>query len=136
MFVSQQQLENQGNNNDDNNNNNNKIDNYISKPNLINSDDLKSTTVTNKVEKKEEKEEGKNHHQISFKSTNSCKICNLSIIIKTKKTSSTNHHLPFSIKALKSYLITTILSRFLQKRVIIIPKIVLQIIIIIIIIVL
>ncbi len=101
MFVSQQQLENQGNNNDDNNNN--KIDNYISKPNVINSDDLKST-VTNKVEKKEEK----NYHQILFKSINSsCKICNLSIIIKTKKTSSTNHHPPFSIKALKSYLITS-----------------------------
>jgi hypothetical protein len=102
MFVSQQQLENQGNNNDDNNNNN-KIDNYISKPNVINSDDLKSTTVTNKIEK----EEGKNHHQISFKSINSCKICNLSIIIKTKKTSSTNHHSPFYIKALKSYLIAS-----------------------------
>ena len=106
MFVSQQQLEDQGNNNDDDNNNN-KIDNYISKPNVINSDDLKST-VTNKIEKKEEKEEGKNLHQISFKSINSsCKICNLSIIIKTKKTSSTNHHPPFSIKALKSYLITS-----------------------------
>ncbi|MGE5862570.1 MAG: hypothetical protein ACM31H_02255 [Nitrososphaerales archaeon] len=96
MFVSQ--LEDQDNNN---NANNNKIDNYISKPNVINSDDLKSTT---KVEKKEKDEEGKNH-QILFKSIHSCKICNLSIIIKTKKTSTIHH--PFYIKALKSYLITT-----------------------------
>jgi hypothetical protein len=98
MFVSQ--LEDQDNNN---NANNNKIDNYISKPNvIINSDDLKSTT---KVEKKEKDEEGKNH-QILFKSIYSCKICNLSIIIKTKKTPPTHHH-PFYIKALKSYLITS-----------------------------
>ena len=91
----------------DDQDNDNKVDNYISKPNVINSNDLKSTAT--KIEKKEEKEdeEGKNY-QISFKSINSsCKICNLSIIIKTKKTnSSTNHH-SFSIKALKSYLITT-----------------------------
>jgi hypothetical protein len=97
MFVSE--LEDQGNNNN--------IDNYSSNPNdVINSDDLKSavTTTTNKIEIKEEKE-GKNY-QILFKSiSNSCKICNLSIIIKTKKTA-TNHH-PFYIKALKSYLITT-----------------------------
>jgi hypothetical protein len=94
MFVSQ--LEDQ-----DNDNNNDKIDNYISNPNVTDSDDLKSTT---NVVKKEKNEEGKNH-QISFKSINSCKICNLSIIIKTQKTSPTHH--PFYIKALKSYLITT-----------------------------
>ena len=84
----------------------NKIDSHIAKPNVINSNNLKSTVT--KIEKKEkEDEEGKNY-QISFKSINSsCKICNLSIIIKTKKTnSSTNHH-SFSIKALKSYLITS-----------------------------
>jgi hypothetical protein len=93
-------------------NNDNKIDNYILKPNAINSDYLKyalssSTTTTataNKIEKKEEREV--KNHQISFKSINSsCKICNLSIIIKMKK-HGTNHHL-FSIKALKSYLITS-----------------------------
>lgn len=83
----------------------NKVDNHISKPNVINSDDLKSI-VTTKIEKKEkeEVEEGKN--QVSFKSVNSCKICNLSIIIKTKKTATTTSH-PFSIKSLKSYLITS-----------------------------
>ena len=101
MFVNR--LEGQDNDNNNYNDDNNKIENYISKRSVINSDDLKST-VTNKVEKKEEK----NYHQILFKSINSsCKICNLSIIIKTKKTSSTNHHPPFSIKALKSYLITS-----------------------------
>jgi len=100
MFVNR--LEGQDNDNNNYNDDNNKIDNYISKRSVINSDDLKSI-VTNKIEKKEEK----NHHQISFKSINSCKICNLSIIIKTKKSSSTNHHPPFSIKALKSYLITS-----------------------------
>ncbi len=100
MFVNR--LEGQDNDNNNYNDDNNKIDNYISKRSVINSDDLKST-VTNKVEKKEEK----NHHQISFKSINSCKICNLSIIIKTKKSSSTNNHSPFYIKALKSYLITS-----------------------------
>jgi hypothetical protein len=112
MFVSKlddQDNDNNNNNNNQNHNHNhdNKVDNYISKPNVINSNDLKSTAT--KIEKKEEKEdeEGKNY-QISFKSINSsCKICNLSIIIKTKKTnSSTNHH-SFSIKALKSYLITS-----------------------------
>jgi hypothetical protein len=81
----------------------NKVDSHIAKPNVINSNDLKSTVT--KIEKKEkEDEEGKNY-QISFTSiNNSCKICNLSIIIKTKKTR-TDH--PFSIKALKSYLITS-----------------------------
>jgi hypothetical protein len=100
MFVNR--LEGQDNDNNNYNDDNNKIDNYISKRSVINSDDLKSI-VTNKVEKKE----GKNLHQISLKSINSCKICNLSIIIKTKKSSSTNHHPPFYIKALKSYLITS-----------------------------
>ena len=81
----------------------NKVDSHIAKPNVINSNDLKSTVT--KIEKKEkEDEEGKNY-QISFTSiNNSCKICNLSIIIKTKKTR-TDH--PFSIKGLKSYLITS-----------------------------
>ena len=91
MFVSKlddQDNDNNNNNNNQNHNHNhdNKVDNYISKPNVINSNDLKSTAT--KIEKKEEKkedEEGKNY-QISFKSINSsCKICNLSIIIKTKK---------------------------------------------------
>ena len=99
MFVSEPE---------DRDNYNNKADNHISKPNVINSDDLKSTAITTKLEKKEKEiekeEEGKN--QVSFKSINNCKICNLSVIIKTKKTSSTHHH-PFSIKALKSYLITS-----------------------------
>ncbi|HJU58975.1 MAG TPA: hypothetical protein VJ583_04450, partial [Nitrososphaeraceae archaeon] len=91
---------------DDQDNDDNKVDNYISKPNVINSNDLKSTAI--KIEKEEKEDEERKNHQISFKSTNSsCKICNLSIIIKTKKTSSsTNYHL-FSIKALKSYLITS-----------------------------
>jgi hypothetical protein len=111
MFVSRpERPSNYDNNNYDDNNHDNKIDNYILKPNAINSDDLESTlsttttTTANKIEKEEERE-GKNH-QISFKSiNNSCKICNLSIIIKIKK-HGTNHH-PFSINALKSYLITS-----------------------------
>ena len=86
---------------DQDNHHGNKADNHISKPSVINSDDLKSTTA--KAEK--EKEERKN--QVSFKSVNSCKICNLSIIIKTKKTTTTSNTHPFSIKALKSYLITS-----------------------------
>jgi hypothetical protein len=78
----------------------NKVDSHIANPNVINSNDLKSTVT--KIEKKED--EGKNY-QISFTSiNNSCKSCNLSIIIKTKKTR-TDH--PFSIKGLKSYLITS-----------------------------
>ncbi|HET9805402.1 MAG TPA: hypothetical protein VFP49_00685 [Nitrososphaeraceae archaeon] len=95
MFVSEPEDQNKDN----------KVDSHIAKPNVINSNDLKSTVT--KIEKKEkEDEEGKNY-QISFTSiNNSCKICNLSIIIKTKKTSSTNHP-PFSIKGLKSYLITS-----------------------------
>jgi hypothetical protein len=81
----------------------NKVDSNIAKPNVINFNDLKS--IDTKIEKKEkEDEEGKND-QVSFKSiNNSCKICNLSIIIKTKK-NCTDHH--FSIKGLKSYLITS-----------------------------
>jgi hypothetical protein len=81
----------------------NKIDSHIAKPNGINSNDLKSTfATTTKIEK--EDEEGKNY-QISFTSiNNSCKICNLSIITKTKQTL-TDH--PFAIKSLKSYLITS-----------------------------
>jgi hypothetical protein len=100
MFVSEREDQ-DNHNNHNNNNNNNKVDNHISKPSVINSDDLKSTTA--KAEK--EKEERKN--QVSFKSVNSCKICNLSIIIKTKKTTTTSNTHPFSIKALKSYLITS-----------------------------
>src|ERR687895_166243 len=67
MFVSG--LEDQDNHHD------NKADNHISKPSVSNSDELKSTIKTEKKEKEEE--EGKN--QVSFKSINSCKICNLSI---------------------------------------------------------
>jgi hypothetical protein len=87
----------------DNQSKDNKIDSHIAKPNVINSNDLKSTVT--RIEKKEkEDEEGKNY-QISFTSiNNSCKICNLSIITKTKQTL-TDH--PFSIKGLKSYLITS-----------------------------
>jgi hypothetical protein len=112
MFVSRpERPSNYDNNNYDDNNHDNKIDNYILKPNAINSDDLESTLSTttttataNKIEKEEEREV--KNHQISFKSiNNSCKICNLSIIIKIKK-HGTNHH-PFSINALKSYLITS-----------------------------
>jgi hypothetical protein len=98
MFVSK--VEDQNNNND-NDDKNNKIENYISKPNEINSDNLESiittTTTTTNIE-----EEGKN--QIEFKSDNNCKICNLSIIVKAKKHSIKNL---FSIKNLKSYLITS-----------------------------
>lgn len=87
---------------EDQDNDNNKVDNYI-KSNIINSHNLKPTFATiTKIEKKEE-EEGKNY-QISFKSINSCNTCNLSIIMKIKKT---NTHHPFSINALKSYLITS-----------------------------
>jgi hypothetical protein len=98
MFVSE--LE------DQDNHHGNKADNHISKPSVINSDELKSTIKTEKKEKEEEEEEGKN--LVSIKSINSCKICNLSIIIKNKKTTAatTNTH-PFSIKSLKSYLITS-----------------------------
>src|SRR5829696_1383795 len=113
MFVNElEDQDNDNNNNNNNHNHDNKVDNYTSKSNVINSNDLKSTVSTatataNKIEKKEEKEEREvKNHQISFKSVNSCKICNLSIIIKTNKTSIPIHH-PFSIKALKSYLITT-----------------------------
>jgi hypothetical protein len=87
---------------EDQDNDNNKVDNYFSKSNIINSHNLKPTFATiTKIEKKEE--EGKNY-QISFKSINSCNTCNLSIIMKIKKT---NTHPPFSINALKSYLITS-----------------------------
>ena len=118
MFVSKLEKQDQDNDND---NNNNKVNNNdTSGSNIINSDDdnLKSIITTN-VEKKEkqkvveEEKEGKN--QIEFKSDNNCKICNLSITIinnKTKKTTtattattSTSH--PYSIKNLKSYLITS-----------------------------
>ena len=89
---------------EDQDNDNNKVDNYISKSNIINSHNLKPTFATiTKIEKEEEEEEGKNY-QISFKSINSCNTCNLSIIMKIKKT---NTHHPFSINALKSYLITS-----------------------------
>ena len=87
---------------EDQDNDNNKVDNYISKSNIINSHNLKPTfAIITKIEKEEE--EGKNY-QISFKSINSCNTCNLSIIMKIKKT---NTHHPFSINALKSYLITS-----------------------------
>ena len=87
---------------EDQDNDNNKVDNYISKSNIINSHNLKPTFATiTKIEKEEE--EGKNY-QISFKSINSCNTCNLSIIMKIKKT---NTHHPFSINALKSYFITS-----------------------------
>ena len=96
--MSVSELENQDNHN-------NELDNHISKPSVINPVDLKSTTKTEKKEKEKEEEERKN--QVSFKSINSCKICNLSIIIiKAKKTTPTNTH-QFSIKSLKSYLITS-----------------------------
>jgi hypothetical protein len=86
---------------EDQDNDDNKVDNYI-KSNIINSHNLKPTfAIITKIEK--EKEEGKNY-QISFKSINSCNTCNLSIIMKIKKT---NTHHPFSINALKSYLITS-----------------------------
>src|ERR687898_458636 len=87
---------------EDQDNDNNKVDNYISKSNIINSHNLKPTFATiTKIEKEEE--EGKNY-QISFKSINSCNTCHLSIIMNIKKT---NTHHPFSINALKSYLITS-----------------------------
>ena len=86
---------------EDQDNDTNKVDNYISKSHVINSHNLKPTfATTTKIEKEEE---GKNY-QVSFKSINSCNICNLSIIMKIKKT---NTHHPFSINALKSYLITS-----------------------------
>ncbi|HEX7257156.1 MAG TPA: hypothetical protein VF242_03765 [Nitrososphaeraceae archaeon] len=88
---------------EDQDNHNNKADIHISKPSVSNSDDLKSTTKTEKKEKEEEG--GKN--LVSIKSINSCKICNLSIITKTKKTTATTNTHPFSIKSLKSYLITS-----------------------------
>ena len=87
---------------EDKDNDTNKVDNYISKSNVINSHNLKPTfATTTKIEKEEE--EGKNY-QVSFKSINSCNICNLLIIMKIKKT---NTHHPFFINALKSYLITS-----------------------------
>jgi hypothetical protein len=86
---------------EDKDNDTNKVANYISKSNVINSHNLKPTfATTTKIEKEEE---GKNY-QVSFKSINSCNICNLLIIMKIKKT---NTHHPFSINALKSYLITS-----------------------------
>jgi hypothetical protein len=101
MFVSK--LEDQ----DNNNNNNNKIDNYISKHNIVNTDPLKSSTITTKTEKKEnEKEADDGKYQISFKSIHSCKTCNLSVILKTNKLKTSTNNL-FSISALKSYLITS-----------------------------
>ena len=86
---------------EDKDNDTNKVANYISKSNVINSHNLKPTfATTTKIEKEEE---GKNY-QVSFKSINSCNICNLLIIMKIKKT---NTHHPFFINALKSYLITS-----------------------------
>jgi hypothetical protein len=80
-------------------NDNNKRDNYISRSNVVNSHNLKPTfATTTKIEEKEEQE--RQNYRVSFKSINSCNICNLSIIMKIKKT-------PFSINALKSYLITS-----------------------------
>jgi hypothetical protein len=121
MFVSK--LEKQKQDQDNDNDINNKVNNDDTlRSNIINSDDnLKSIATTNvekkekqKVVEEEDDEEGKN--QIEFKSDNNCKICNLSITIinnnKTKKTTtatsattSTSH--PYSIKNLKSYLITS-----------------------------
>jgi hypothetical protein len=87
---------------EDQDNDNNKIDNDISRSNVINSHNLKPTfATTTKIEKEEEERQ---NYQVSFKSINSCNICNLSIIMKIKKT---NTHHPFSINALKSYLITS-----------------------------
>jgi hypothetical protein len=91
VFVSKQE--------DPDNDNDNKIDNYISKSKVIDFDTLKPTFATT-TKKKEE--EGKNY-QVSFKAINSCKICNLSLLIQIK----TNTLYPFSIKGLKSYLITS-----------------------------
>jgi hypothetical protein len=113
MFVSKLEKQDQDNDND----NNDKVNNDTLRSNIINSDDNLKSIVTTNIEKKEkqkvvveEEEEGKN--QIEFKSDNNCKICNLSITIinnKTKKTTtattSTSH--PYSIKNLKSYLITS-----------------------------
>jgi hypothetical protein len=87
---------------EDQDNDNNKIDNDISRSNVINSHNLKPTFAT--TTKIEEEEEERQNYQVSFKSINSCNICNLSIIMKIKKT---NTHHPFSINALKSYLITS-----------------------------
>jgi len=91
MFVYKQE--------DSNNNNNNKIDNYIPKSNVYDSDNSKLSFATT-TKKKEEK--GKNY-QVSFKSNNSCKICNLSLVINIKN----NTPYLFSINGLKSYLITS-----------------------------
>jgi hypothetical protein len=124
MFVSKlekQDQDNDNNDNNDNSNSNNKVNNDTLRSNIINSDDDLKSIITTNVEKKEkqkvvveeeEVEEGKN--QIEFKSDNNCKICNLSIAIinnnnNTKKntttTTATSH--PYSIKNLKSYLITS-----------------------------
>jgi hypothetical protein len=122
MFVSSK-LEKQDQDHD--NYNDNKVNNNDTlRSNIINSadDNLKSIVTTNVQRKKEKQkvvddEERKN--QIEFKSDNNCKICNLSVIIinnndKTKKTTTTatsaatttTSH-PYSIKNLKSYLITS-----------------------------
>jgi hypothetical protein len=92
VFVSKQE--------DPDNDNDNKIDNYISKSKVIDFDTLKPIFAT--TTKKKEEKEGKNY-QVSFKAINSCKICNLSLLIQIK----TNTLYPFSIKGLKSYLITS-----------------------------
>jgi hypothetical protein len=94
MFVYKQE-----DSNNNNNNNNNKIDNYIPKSKVYDSDKSKLSFATT-TKKKEEK--GKNY-QVSFKSNNSCKICNLSLVINIKN----NTPYLFSINGLKSYLITS-----------------------------
>src|SRR5215207_2859117 len=64
---------------EDKDNDTNKVDNYdnyISKSNVINSHNLKPTfATTTKIEKEEERK----NYQVSFKSINSCNICNLLI---------------------------------------------------------
>ena len=91
VFVNKQE--------DSDNDNDNKIANYIPKSNVIDSDNSKPTFAT--ITKKKE-EEGKNY-QVSFKSINSCEICDLSLIYRIKN----NTPYLFSINGLKSYLITS-----------------------------
>lgn len=91
VFVNKQE--------DSDNDNDNKIANYIPKSNVIDSDNSKSTFA---ITTKKKEEEGKNY-QVSFKSINSCEICDLSLIYRIKN----NTPYLFSINGLKSYLITS-----------------------------
>ena len=96
MFVSK--LDNDDHDDDDNydeNNNNNKLDPHDNGSSILNSNIQMPDDDLNSISKVEQ-----DGNLILFKSFNSCKICNLMVIVKSNKTS-------FFIKFFKKHLITT-----------------------------